>query len=107
MSYTSEKKAATIIPFDQSDIPESELAGLRHDEMLLIFSRRFKEAGEPWDKLVGWLDDHYIGFQGHDPQRRVLSLDWFGMGALMRECRWWIEDRRLEEHPPGADGEFE
>jgi len=107
MSYAARKKAATIIPFDQSDIPGSEINGLSHDELLLIFSRRFKDAGEPWDKLQAWLDDHYVGSQGSDPQRRVLSLDWFGMGSLMREARFWRDERREEEHPPGEDGEFE
>ena len=97
MSYTSEKKEATIIPFENvSDIPTSEINGLTHDELLLIFSRRFKEAGEPWDLLQRWLDDHYVGYQGQDPQARVLTLDWFAMGSLMREAREWM-------HPLGAD----
>lgn len=107
MSYTSEKKAASIIVFDQSDIPESEINGLRHDEMLLIFSRRFKEAGEPWPKLQAWLDDRYVGYQGQDPQRRVLSCDWFALGALMREAKFWIHEKREADNPPGAEGEFE
>lgn len=99
-SYTQRQKEATIVPFEQSDLPCSDLHGLSHDETLLIFSRRFKEAGEPWDLLQNWLDDRYIGSRNADPQARVLMLDHFGMSALMREAREWA-------HPPGANGEFE
>ena len=96
MSYTSEKKAATIIPFEQSDIPCSDLHGLSHDETLMVFSHRFKKAGEPWDLLQAWLDDHYVGYRGSDPQRRVLELDHFGMSALMREARDWVDPPRSD-----------
>jgi hypothetical protein len=96
MSYTSEKKNAGPIPFEQSDIPCSDLHGLSHEETLMIFSHRFKKAGEPWDQLIGWLDDRYVGYQGHGPQRRVLELDHFGLSALMREAKEWM-------HPYAAD----
>jgi hypothetical protein len=92
-----------IVVFEASDIPGSEINGLDQSELLVIFQRRFHEAGKPWDKLTNWLDDHYIGAKSGDPEQRLLSLDWFGLSVLMREAGLWRDEVREEKHPPRGD----
>jgi hypothetical protein len=92
-----------IVVFEASDIPESELNGLELNEMLMIFDLRFGQAGKPWDKLVSWLDDHYVGAKSHDPEQRVMALDWFGLSVLMREAKFWRDEAREAKHPPRSD----
>lgn len=101
-----------IIIFDPlvSDIPEAEFAGLTWDEMRTITLMRYREAGEPHDKLRGWLDDHKVkdrSVRVADLNGRIMLLDWMGMGSLMRQARFWVLDARDEQFPPGQDGEFE
>ena len=90
-------------PHPVSDIPEGHLGGLSWDEAHTIAGARYVEAGEPHDKLAGWLDDHQVYPKRADVNTRILSLDWFQMISLMAEAGHWRDEKREEDNPYGAD----
>jgi hypothetical protein len=90
-----------------SDIPEAEVYGLSWQEMHTVTLMRFREAGQPWDKLKAWLDQHDVYPKRATEDVRIQKLDWFALSSLMRAAKVWVDQKRDEDHPPGAEGEFE
>ena len=93
-------KRRDVVTYEHvSDIPQAELAGLTCEEMLAVFWTRYRKAGQPQDKLIAWLDAHYVGSPKADPERRVMGMDWWGLCSLLEEARVWLDER----FPPRSD----
>lgn len=103
------RRKDTTIVFDPpvSDIPESEITALSWEEMRVVALMRYREAGEPLEKLKAWLDAANVYPKRALPDERLRNLDWFAMASLMRAAGRWRDERRDEDHPPGEDGELE
>lgn len=91
------------VPYGISDIPDGYVGGLSWEELHMVAGDRYVRAGEPHDRLQGWLDDHQVYPKRADVQTRILSLDWFGMLGLMHEAKLWLDEKREADHPPLED----
>lgn len=100
MSYSARQENPDVIVFEHcSDIPGAEVDSLTWDELRAVAELRFRKAGQPFDKLVAWLDDHLVGSRSADPELRINKLDWWGLRSLMGEARVWMDER----YPPLED----
>jgi hypothetical protein len=90
-------------PYGISDLPDGYLSVLSWEELKMIAEHRFLKAGEPWDKLKGWLDEHQVYPKREESAVRIFSLDWFQMVGLVHVTGWWAQEKREEDNPPYAD----